>query len=150
MEIDSVALLKNKSSSLLLAFILLLQSGCSSFRKSVGLGTAVGAGTGAVIGGILDKDGKYRTRNIIVGAGLGATAGGFLGASAFEGNEKDKELAFLKGKEAERKSTKGQATPELQQPRVEAVWIESKVVGNRYIEGHFEYVIVEPTRWESP
>ncbi len=129
---------------------LLLQTGCSSMGKSVGLGSAIGAGTGAAIGGILSHDGKYRTRNVIIGAGVGAVAGGFAGNAIHESNEKDKELAYLKGKEAERKSSKAVSPPSLQQPKVEAVWVESKVVGNRYIEGHFEYIITEPTRWEVP
>lgn len=129
---------------------LLLQTGCSSMGKSVGLGSAIGAGTGAAIGGILSQDGKYRTRNVIIGAGVGAVAGGFAGNAIHESNEKDKELAYLKGKEAQRKSSKAGSPPSLQQPKVEAVWVESKVVGNRYIEGHFEYIITEPTRWEAP
>lgn len=141
---------KHKLASLMFAPILLLQSGCTSLKKSMGLGSAIGAGAGAAIGGVLNHDGKYRTRNVIVGAGLGAAAGGFVGASVFESNERDKELAFLKGKEVERKALKGQAAPSLEPPRVEALWVESKIVGNRYIEGHFEYVITEPTRWESP
>jgi len=129
---------------------LLIQTGCSTMGKSASLGTAIGAGTGAALGGILSQDGKYRTRNVIIGAGVGAVAGGFAGSAVYGNNERDKELAFLKGKEAERKSSKGQATPALQEPKVEAIWVESKVVGNRYIEGHFEYIITEPTRWEAP
>lgn len=130
---------------------LLLQTGCSSMGKSVGLGSAIGAGTGAAIGGIMGQDGNYRTRNVVIGAGVGALAGGVTGAVLHENNEKDKELSYLRGKEAERKAAKSNpSTPALQQPKVEAVWVESKVVGNRYIEGHFEYVITEPTRWESP
>lgn len=130
--------------------ILVLQTGCSTTGRSVSLGSVIGAGTGAALGGIMSDDGKYRTRNVIVGAGVGAVAGGFAGSAIHNSNERDKELAFLKGKESERKSVKGQGAPELQQPKVEAVWVESKVVGNRYIEGHFEYVITEPTRWEAP
>ncbi|GIL17471.1 MAG: hypothetical protein BroJett040_12220 [Oligoflexia bacterium] len=131
---------------------LLLQTGCSSMGKSMGLGGAIGAGTGAALGGIVDpgKNGQYRTRNVIIGAGMGAIAGTLAGASIHESNERDKELAYLKGKEAQRKSSKGQSAPALQQPKVEAIWVESKVVGNRYIDGHFEYVITEPTRWEAP
>ena len=119
--------------------------------KSVGLGTAIGAGTGAALGGIVDpgKHGQYRTRNVIIGAGLGAIAGGFAGSAIHESNDKDKELAYLKGKEAERKNSTRSA-PALQEPKVEAIWVESKVSGNRYVEGHFEYVITEPTRWEAP
>lgn len=142
--------IKTKFAPAILLTALFLQTGCSSMGKSVGLGSAIGAGTGAALGGIMSQDGKYRTRNVIIGAGVGAVAGGFAGSAIYGSNERDKELAFLKGKEAERKSSKGQATPALQEPKVEAVWVESKVVGNRYIEGHFEYVITEPTRWEAP
>lgn len=136
--------------SILILSTLLLQTGCSSMGKSAGLGSAIGAGTGAALGGIIGQDGKHRTRNVIIGASVGAIAGGFAGSAIHESNEREKELAYLKGKESERKSTKGQSTPSLQQPKVEAIWVESKVVGNRYIEGHFEYVITEPTRWEAP
>jgi len=132
--------------------VLLLQTGCSTMGKSMGLGGAIGAGTGAALGGIVDpgKNGQYRTRNVIIGAGVGAIAGTMAGASLHENNERDKELAYMKGQETERKSSKGSSQPALQQPKVEAIWVESKVVGNRYIEGHFEYVITEPTRWEAP
>lgn len=131
---------------------LLIQTGCSTMGKSAGLGAAIGAGTGAALGGIIDsgKNGQYRTRNVIIGAGIGAMAGGFTGAAIHESSERDKELAYLKGKEAERKSGKAKSAPSLQEPKVEAVWVESKIAGNRYIEGHFEYVITEPTRWETP
>jgi hypothetical protein len=142
--------LKNKFVLILGLSAMLLQTGCSSMGKSVGLGSAIGAGTGAAIGGILSQDGKYRTRNVIIGAGVGAIAGGFAGNAIHESNEKDKELSYLKGKEAQRKSSKAGNPPSLQQPKVEAIWVESKVQGNRYIEGHFEYIITESTRWEAP
>lgn len=142
--------IKNKFVLILGLSAMLLQTGCSTMGKSVGLGSAIGAGTGAAIGGILSQDGKYRTRNVIIGAGVGAVAGGFAGNAIHESNEKDRELAYLKGKEAQRKSSKAGSPPSLQQPKVEAVWVESKVHGNRYIEGHFEYIITEPTRWEAP
>ena len=143
---------KNKIIVMLSLATLLLQTGCSTMGKSMGLGGAIGAGTGAALGGIVDpgKNGQYRTRNVIIGAGVGAIAGTLAGASMHENNERDKELAYMKGQEAQRKSSKGQSVPALQQPKVEAIWVESKVVGNRYIEGHFEYIITEPTRWESP
>lgn len=143
---------KTQSSMVLVLTALLLQTGCTTLGKSTGLGTAIGAGTGAALGGIVDpgKNGQYRTRNVIIGAGIGAIAGGFTGAAIHESNERDKELAYMKGKEAERKSSQQKAPPALQQPKVEAIWVESKVAGNRYIEGHFEYVITEPTRWENP
>ena len=104
------------------------------------------------MGGIADpgKHGQYRTRNVIIGAGLGAIAGGFAGQHVYENQEREKEIAYLKGKEAQRKSSDLKSVPALQQPKVEALWVESKVVGNRYVDGHFEYIITEPTRWEAP
>jgi high-affinity Fe2+/Pb2+ permease len=147
-------LLKAKKQIVLIIGIsaLLFQTGCSSLGKSVGFGTAIGAGTGAVLGGIVDpgKNGQYRTRNVIIGAGIGALAGGLTSAAIHENSEKDKELAYLKGQESQRKSEMAGKPPSLQQPKVEAIWVESKVAGNRYIEGHFEYIITEPTRWEAP
>jgi len=143
---------KPKMGLVLILTSLLLQTGCSTLGKSAGLGTAIGAGSGAALGGIIDpgKNGQYRTRNVIIGAGLGAIAGGFTGAAIHESNEKEKELAYLKGKEAERKAFQQKAPPALQQPKVEVRKIDGKVVGNRYIEEHFEYIITEPTRWETP
>ena len=144
--------LKSKLALILTLTSLIFQTGCSTMGKSVGLSTAIGAGTGAALGGIVDpgKNGQYRTRNVIIGAGVGAIAGGFTGAAIHENNERDKELAYLKGKEAERKSGRGKSVPALQEPKVEAIWVDSKITGNRYVEGHFEYVITEPTRWEAP
>ena len=61
---------------------LILTTGCATANKSVGLGGAVGAGTGAVLGGIVDpgKNGEFRTRNIVIGAALGGMAGMITGA----------------------------------------------------------------------
>lgn len=144
--------LKNKIVLIVTLTALIFETGCSTMGKSAGLGTAIGAGTGAALGGIVDpgKQGQYRTRNVIIGAGIGAIVGGLGGVAIHENNDRDKELAYLKGKEAERKSSRGKSIPSLQEPKVEAVWVESKIAGNRYIEGHFEYIITEPTRWEAP
>lgn len=122
-----------------------LATSCSSRSKSVGLGSTLGAGMGAAIGGIMDpgRNGKYRTRNVIIGASAGAIAGGFTGSSLFEQKEQEKEIELLKSKNQNRSP----APPELEKPKVEARWVESKVSGNRWIEGHYEYVIAEPTRW---
>ncbi len=142
--------LKIKLILLLSLTALLLQTGCATSGKSVGLGSALGAGTGAVLGGIATKNGEYRTRNVIIGAAVGGLAGGVAGAVLHENTEREKEIAYLKGRESKQAAPKAGAVPSLQNPKVEAVWVESKVTGNRYVEGHFEYIIVEPTRWEAP
>lgn len=124
-----------------------LSTSCSSRSKSIGLGSSLGAGMGAAIGGIMDpgRNGKYRTRNVIIGASAGAIAGGFTGSSLFDQKEQEKKIELLKAK----RSAPAPTPPELEKPKVEARWVESKISGNRWIEGHYEYVISEPTRWAA-
>lgn len=122
--------------------------GCSSREKSIGFGSTLGAGMGAAIGGIMDtgKNGKYRTRNVIIGASAGAIAGAFTGNSLFDQKEQEKEIALLK----EKKNNQPQSSPPpLSEAKVEAHWVESKAVGNKWVEGHYEYVIIEPSRWKA-
>jgi len=135
----------------LVIYVSIMVSGCATQTKSIALGGAIGAGTGAALGGIVDpgKHGEYRTRNIIIGSAVGGIAGAFAGSSLFENNEKKKQEAYDNGqKNAKAALTKQGNMPELKNPKVEARWIEGKVVGNRYIDGHFEYIIVEPAHWD--
>lgn len=69
------------------------------------------------------------------------------GSLVHSSQEKAKKEAFLKGQQAGQAPTPGEM-PGLSQPKVETHWVEGRVQGNRYIEGHFEYVIVEPVRWD--
>ena len=125
-------------------------AGCATQSKSIGLGGGIGAGTGAILGGIADpgKDGEYRTRNVVVGAALGGMAGMIAGSVIHENTEKQKQEAFLKGQASAPKKNQ-RDMPSLKNPKVEARWMEAKTAGNRYIEGHWEYIITEPARWEG-
>ena len=129
--------------------LITLLVGCATQNKSVGLGAAIGGGTGAMIGGIADpgKNGEFRTRNVISGAGLGAMTGMIAGAIIHKEAEKTKREEFLKGQKSAEVPIAG-AMPNLSSPKVETHWVEGKAQGNRYIEGHFEYVIIEPVRWD--
>lgn len=121
-------------------------AGCATQGKSVALGGAIGAGTGAIAGGLMDpgKDGEYRTRNVIVGGTLGAMSGMVTGALVYDHTESEKKEAFLKGQSAARTIAAG-TPPTLKPARVATQWIEGHPVGpNRWVEGHFEYVISEP------
>ena len=135
----------------LTAFVMItvLMSACATKNKSIGFGSSLGAGMGAALGGIMSpgKNGQYRTRNVIIGATVGAIAGGFTGSSLHDQKEQEKEIALLKSQR--NLASRSPAVPELQQPKVEAYWVESKAVGNKWIEGHYEYVISEPTRWAA-
>lgn len=131
-------------------FITLLLSSCATQEKSLALGGAVGVGTGAIIGGIADpgKDGQYRTRNVIIGSTIGGLSGMATGALIHSSTEDKKRDAYEQGKlDAVKKQQANENMPSLKNPKVEAHWIDGKISGNRFIEGHFEYVIVEPARW---
>lgn len=127
----------------------LIASGCSSLGKSMGLGAGVGAGTGAVLGGIADpgKNGKYRTRNVVIGATLGGLAGMAAGSAIHGMKEEERQKGYIAGKYSKSPVTQG-LPPNLKDPTVETRWVEGRAVGNKYIEGHFEYIIAEPTRWD--
>ena len=134
-----------------LTFTLFL-NGCATSGKSIAAGGAIGAGTGAILGGIADpgKNGEFRTRNVIIGGAVGGMAGMLTGALIHDHTENQKQEAYEKGKQSGQKSAPSSGTPpSLSDPRVESKWIEGKVMGNRYIEGHWEYIISEPARWES-
>ena len=129
---------------------LLLASGCATQGKSAGLGAAIGGGTGALIGHIADpgKNGEYRTRNVILGTAVGAMAGSIAGDLSYKELEAQKRDAFIKGKASAPQARDG-AMPTLKNPKVESRWVEGRITGNKYIEGHYEYIISEPARWEE-
>jgi len=145
---------KFKNKYLLIALIylgaLLLASGCATQGKSAGLGAAIGGGTGALIGHIADpgKNGEYRTRNVILGTAVGTMAGSIAGDLSYKELESQKRDAFLKGKASAPQARDG-AMPTLKNPKVESRWVEGRISGNKYIEGHYEYIISEPARWEE-
>jgi hypothetical protein len=129
--------------------ILSLTSACATQGRSAGLGAAIGGGTGMSIGAIADPNanGEARTRNVIVGGALGS----FLGMAAGLAVHKGMEISKAEGKK-EGMASAAQASgnpPQLSQPKVETIWVDSKIVGNRYVEGHFEYLILEPARWQE-
>lgn len=129
-----------------------LLTSCATQNKSLALGGTIGAGTGAIIGGIADpgKDGQYRTRNVIIGTSVGAVAGMATGALIHSNIEDKKHEAYDQGKtDAIKKQQASGTMPNLKNPKIEARWMEGKVIGNRYIDGHFEYVIIEQARWEE-
>jgi hypothetical protein len=140
----------SKNGTFALAVLAYGMSGCSTTSKSLGLGGGIGAGLGAAIGGIADpgKNGEYRTRNILIGATAGGMAGMMTGAILHESAESQKQDAYQAGEKAG-SSKPSVSPPALKQPKVESRWVESRVVGNRYIEGHFEHLITEPTVWDA-
>src|ERR1700676_3836162 len=80
--------------------VVMFSGGCATQGKSIGLGAAVGGGTGMAIGAIADPnaDGESRTRNVIIGGAIGAIAGMATGSIIHSSNEKQKLEAFEAGR----------------------------------------------------
>ncbi len=130
--------------------VIFFNTGCSSLGKSMGLGTGIGAGTGALLGGIADPgaNGKYRTRNVVIGATLGGLTGMAIGSTIHGMKEDERGKGYQAGLNS--KSPVSQSLPpNLSNPQIETRWIEGRASGNKYIEGHYEYIITEPTKWEA-
>lgn len=132
-----------------LVFTFSIFSGCATKNKSVGLGMGLGALGGSAIGGIVDagNNGENRTRNVVIGAALGGMAGMVAGSYTFSSLERQRGEAFKKGQSSAPHNVSG-AMPDLKDPQVESRWVEGRTIGNRYIEGHYEYIITEPARWD--
>lgn len=131
--------------------VLLMMSvvGCATQNKSAGLGGLIGATGGAAIGGIADpgKNGEYRTRNVVIGAALGGMAGLIAGSTLHDEMKTRESAAYSKGQADTPKATG--SMPSLKNATVESRWVEGHASGNRYIDGHFEYIISEPARWDE-
>jgi len=135
-----------------IAAMALVLPSCATTGKSLALGGAVGAGAGAIAGGLADpgKDGQYRTRNVLIGTALGGVAGLMTGALVGGAVEEQRQDAYEKGKASgEKPQPSPGGTPRLQEPKVEARWVDPHIVGNRFVDGHWEYQIIEPARWEG-
>jgi hypothetical protein len=129
---------------------LVLATGCATQNKSAGLGGLIGATGGAALGGIVNpgKNEEYRTRNVIVGASIGGMAGLIAGSALHDEIKTREAAAYSKGRASAPRKAAG-AMPSLRGAKVESRWIEGRVVGNRYIEGHFEHIITEAARWDA-
>jgi hypothetical protein len=128
--------------------IFILAEGCATKEKTVALGGGIGATGGAVLGSIADpgRNGEFRTRNVVVGAALGAMTGLIAGSVIGDRQEQERKKGFEEGKSAA--PTPGEP-PKIKNAVVETLWIKGHRSGNRFVEGHFEYVIREPARWED-
>lgn len=140
----------NKIGISLIYTYVFLNFGCATAFKSKSLGAGIGATTGAIAGGLANpgQDGEYRTRNVIIGSAFGGMLGTVVGNEIFKSNESSKHDEMQKTKDAKQNHLPGQ-TPTLTEPKIRSEWIENHITGNRYIEGHFEYIIEENSKWES-
>lgn len=148
--------IKNMSVLAILATTsLLTASGCATMSDSLILGVATGAGAGAIIGNQNGGSGD----NVATGAAIGAAVGGLSAYLIHKGLEKRDEglrretLLNLEKFDvsAPQRSSQGEVPPgmghALTRPTVDVEWIETRVDGDKLVEGHKVWRITEKSKW---
>jgi len=118
----------------LIILIPLLVSGCASMERSLLFGGSVGAAAGTGLGLAVEQS----AGSALIGAGIGSVIGAAMG--------------YLGHKQSDRKE--GAPTgpmpsdanvPSLTTPEVRRIWNGPRVEGDRYIDGHYIYVLERPS-----
>ncbi|MGE4133303.1 MAG: hypothetical protein AB7F86_16790 [Bdellovibrionales bacterium] len=124
--------------NLILILVPLILTACTTVEKSIALGAAVGGTAGGAIG---NKDGTYnRDKATVQGVAIGAILGGLIGYAAHKDKSKTQNTPIEKvGLEPK--------APSLTAPRVRRVFVPARIEGDKYIDGHYEYVIEKATGW---
>ena len=127
-----------KPKTIAILSICLVLSGCSTMRDSILLGAgtmgAVGTGIGAAAG--------HNVGGALLGLGIGAVFGGTMGFLTHKDKEEKERLAKLGSKKNEEPKV-----PSLTSPEVRRVWVPEKIDGNKFIEGHYLYLIERSSVW---
>lgn len=127
---------------LILIMITLTLSSCASMEKSTILGAVIGATAGGLIGNSAG-DGDRRGHSTSVGAAVGAGLGGLIGYAAYKDKQKKAQQETLKENPFASKA------PSLTAPKVRRVWVPSRIEGDRYIDGHYMYLIEKTSGWSE-
>jgi len=115
--------------------------GCSTLKKSLALGAGSGAATGALLGSQIDS--QKRQRGALIGAASGALIGGL--ASYLLHRDRKKSAKVLTSQILSGINDK--SIPALKYPQVKRVWVPDQIEEDRYIKGHFIYLIDRPSVW---
>ncbi len=113
---------------------------CSTLKDSVLLGGGIGATAGGVAGNSIGTANGNTNAGTLIGAGSGLLLGALIGYSSFKNGEKPSQN--LKSE-----STSDPKTPSLSAPVVRKIWVPAKIENNKFIDGHFEFVIERQSVW---
>ncbi len=128
----------NKRNYCLILTIPFLAS-CASIERSTLLGAAAAGALGTGIGIAVEKS----PGSALIGLGIGAIVGGALGFASHKESEAKRGQAINPLVTKDFKDN----VPTLSTPEVRRVWIPAKAEGNKYVEGHFIFVIDRQAVW---
>lgn len=126
----------------ILIFIALTLPGCASMEKSTLLGAFIGGTAGGLIGNSEGNDGK-REQSTLIGAAVGTGLGSLMGYSAHKDKQKKQQ------QETPKQNPFDSKTPSLTAPKVRRVWVPAQIEGDKYIDGHYMYVIEKTSGWSE-
>jgi len=141
-----------KNKTLLLIFLLNFLSSCSTMKESMILGTSTGLATGVAAGSIIKSSNKDKARLTagIIGAGIGAISSYFIhkGVKAKEAQVRRNTLFNLdKFGVSSIPKFNGKLPRSITKPIVKEQWVDTKVEGQKLIEGHRVWIIEENSKW---
>jgi len=115
--------------------------GCSTLKDSTMLGIGIGSllGTAAGVAAGTPKGNEMKAGAI--GAVLGGAIGGVTGAAQFK--SQSPKVIKLKPDAQEHEAS----NPVMSMPKVRRVWVPDRIEGNKFIRGHFIYVIERDASW---
>ncbi len=121
---------------------MLLLSSCATLKSNTFIGGAIGASAGA-IGGTLIGAPNHTGSGAIIGAASGAAIGALIGLLT-EPKTNKTTLSKL--------NMDGMALddPTFTSPEVRRVWIPDKIDGNKFIKGHYMFVLERGVVWRMP
>jgi hypothetical protein len=146
---------KNRLFSICLSATLTL-CGCSTMTESLLLGLGTGAVSGAVVS---NQSGGANSEKVGTGAAIGAAVGGlsaYLIHKSIEKRDERLRRETLLNLEKYDVSAPQRLSPVatgrggghgLTKPVVDMEWIETKVEGDRLVEGHKVWRIIEKPKW---
>lgn len=129
-----------KPNILIILIFPLIMSGCASMEKSMILGAGVGGAFGGGVGNLASQN----VEGTLLGLGIGAIVGGaigYLGHTDKEEKERLTKLGIKKEKEPK--------APSLTSPEVRRVWVPERIDGDKFVEGHYMYVIEHNSVWSK-
>lgn len=122
--------------------ISLLFVSCATVEKSTILGGFIGGTAGALIGNAAGSDG-HRDTSTAIGAAVGLGIGALIGYNGYKDKEKKDHAKLLQQTPFDTKA------PLLTAPKVRRVWVPAKIEGEKYIDGHYMYVIEKISGWSE-
>lgn len=125
---------------------------CSTMKESLVLGTSSGIAVGLGASSIIKNKNKDKTRltSSLIGAGIGAISSYFIhkGVKAKEAKVRRNTLFNLeKFGVSSIPNFKGKLPKSITKPIVKEQWVDSKVDGQKLIEGHRVWIIEENSKW---